>query len=283
MGFSRQPGFPVPVFYAICHRHIDQARERQAVVFRLGARFISLCLCTGPPPIAMSLAPPWYPTHPSYKPYPKLPLHLRLRIRPSRPRRRAMSISLTPALPDHDTFLTTGRYIPTLQGLADYLVSHCRVDGYINLSRANGTGVTDTITFLYEQGQCWATGHFTGGERDGERRTRALFKRRERTAVDYISSLLKEIANEGYPFVAVNCKTYIEPRPVDELGNPLSCLRRVGASTEKRAAFVGEAHVLRAMGARVPSGVQEGDLAIVQLDPASLLKWRGVEESKLCW
>ncbi|KDN51107.1 hypothetical protein RSAG8_00736, partial [Rhizoctonia solani AG-8 WAC10335] len=116
-----------------------------------------------------------------------------------------MSISLTPALPNYDTFLTTGRYIPTLHGLADYLVSHCKVDGYINLSRAHGTGVTDTITFLYEQGQCWATGHFIGnGERDGERRTRTLFKRRERTAVDYISSLLKEIANEGNLFVAVN-------------------------------------------------------------------------------
>ncbi|CUA70071.1 hypothetical protein RSOLAG22IIIB_00417 [Rhizoctonia solani] len=197
-----------------------------------------------------------------------------------------MSISLTPTLPNYDTFLTTGRYIPTIHGLADYLVSHCKVDGYINLSRAQGAGVTDTITFLYEQGQCWATGHFIGngnGERDGEWRTRTLFKRRERTAVDYISSLLKEIANEGHLFVAVNCKTYIEPRPVDELGNPLSCLRRVGAGTEKRAAFIGEALVLRSMGARVPSGVPERELAIVQLDPASLLKWRGVEESKLCW
>ncbi|CAE7099729.1 unnamed protein product [Rhizoctonia solani] len=240
-------------------------RERQAVVLRF--------------------APPCYLAHSaSYKPYSRLPLRLRLRIRSSRPCRRAMSINLTPTLPNHDSFLTTGRYIPTLHGLADYLVSHCKVDGYINLSRANGTGITDTITFLYEQGQCWATGHFVGnGEWDGERRTRTLFKRRERTAVDYISSLLKEIANEGHLFVAVNCKTYIEPRPMDELGNPLSCLRRVGACTEKRAAFIGEARVLRSMGARVPPGVQEGDLAIVQLDPASLLKWRGAEESELCW
>ncbi|KAF8759731.1 hypothetical protein RHS01_01775 [Rhizoctonia solani] len=58
-------------------------------------------------------------------------------------------------------------------------------------------------------------------EKDGEWRTRTLFKRRERTAVDYISSLLKEIANEGHLFVAVNCKTYIELRPTDELGNTI--------------------------------------------------------------
>jgi hypothetical protein len=140
----------------------------------------------------MSLAPLCLPVQStSYKPYscPKLPLRLRLRIRSARPRRRAMSISITPTLPNYDTFLTTGRYIPTVQGLADYLVSHCKVDGYINLSRAHGMGTTDTITFLYDQGQCWATGHFIGnGEKDGEWRTRTLFKRRERTAVDYIVS-----------------------------------------------------------------------------------------------
>lgn len=126
--------------------------------------------------------------YPSREPYRKLPLRLRLRIR-SRPRRRAMSISLSPTLPNYESFLNTGRYIPSVHGLAEYLMSHCKLDGYINISRAHGTGSTDTITFMYEQGQCWATGHFVGnGERDGDWKLRCVFKKRERTAVECIVS-----------------------------------------------------------------------------------------------
>ncbi|QRV87335.1 hypothetical protein RhiJN_15353 [Ceratobasidium sp. AG-Ba] len=191
------------------------------------------------------------------------------------------TITLTPALPNYDTFLTTGRYIPSVSGLADYLVSHCKTDGYISLARANHNGVTDTITFLYENGQCWATGHFVGsGERNGEWRTRALYKRRERTAVECISGFLREIAAEGHLFVAVNCKTFLQPSAADDA---MACLHRADSWAEKRAAFVGEAHVLRSMGGRVPTGVPPNEIVVVQLDPASLLKWRGSEESKLCW
>ncbi|KAG8705136.1 hypothetical protein FRC08_001822 [Ceratobasidium sp. 394] len=192
-----------------------------------------------------------------------------------------MSITLQPALPNYDSFLTTGRYISSVHGLADYLVSHCRTDGCISLARANNHGLTDTVTFMYENGQCWATGHFVGaGERNGEWRTRALFKRRERTAVECISGLLREIITEGHLFVAVNCKTSLEPSAAEDA---LSCLRRSDLWAEKRAAFVGEAHVLRSMGGRLPLSVPAGEIAVVQLDPASLLKWRGAEESKLCW
>ncbi|KAG8684364.1 hypothetical protein FRC09_015437 [Ceratobasidium sp. 395] len=192
-----------------------------------------------------------------------------------------MSITLQPALPNYDSFLTAGRYIPSLQGLADYLLSHCRSDGYISLARANNHGLTDTITFMHENGQCWATGHFVGnGERRSEWRTRALYKRRERTAVECISGLLRDITTEGHLFVAVNCKTFLEPSAAEDA---ISCLRRADTWAEKRAAFVGEAHVLRSMGGRVPPGVPAGEIAVVQLDPASLLKWRGTEESKLCW
>lgn len=136
---------------------------------------------TSPTPFALN-------RHTFCEPYRKLPLRLRLRIRP-RPRRRAMSVSLSSALPNYETFLTTGRYIPSVQGLAEYLVSHCKMDGYINVSRAHGPGSTDTITITFEQGQCWATGHFVGnGERDGDWRLRCLFKKRERTAVECIVS-----------------------------------------------------------------------------------------------
>lgn len=157
---------------------------------RLEPALIAIC------PLLRGLYPhhPIFPTEemtltsPSYiTPCRKLSIRLRLRIRARR--RRPMSITVTPTLPNYESFLTTGRYISSVSGLADYLVSHCKIDGYINLSRAHALGTTDTITFVYEQGQCWATGHFTGnGERDADWRTRTLFKRRERTAVEVIVS-----------------------------------------------------------------------------------------------
>ncbi|QRW01481.1 hypothetical protein RhiLY_00478 [Ceratobasidium sp. AG-Ba] len=51
----------------------------------------------------------------------------------------------------------------------------------------------------------------SAAERNGEWRTRALYKRRERTAVECISGFPPGIAAEGHLFVAVNCKTFLQP------------------------------------------------------------------------